>query len=102
MCFQIKTTSPDKYRVRPSMSNLGPGKSNSIEIHVQASAVGWPGQLVRDKFLVTAVTVDQEGMSHSQITEVMKVCFLSCLFPPAAVFVLFSGCFLPPIGRTAP
>ena len=70
--FKIKTTSPEKFRVRPSMANLPPNTSTSIEILVQASS-GSVGQLVRDKFLITAVSVDKEGMNYQQIADLMKV-----------------------------
>lgn len=30
--FQIKTTSPDKYRVRPSSGQINPGASVSVDI----------------------------------------------------------------------
>ena len=31
--YKIKTTSPEKYRVRPSTGQLGPGATASVEIH---------------------------------------------------------------------
>jgi hypothetical protein len=69
--YKIKTTSPDKYKVRPSMYNLPAGSSNQVEIQVQSPTAA--SSLVRDKFLITAVTVgDQEGLSASKIAEIMK------------------------------
>jgi hypothetical protein len=70
--YKIKTTSPDKYKVRPSMFNLAPGASNQVEIHVQSLQIGSAASLVRDKFLITAVTVDETGLSNSRIAELMK------------------------------
>lgn len=72
--FQIKTTSPEKYRVRPSMSLLKTG-ANTIEIHVQSAHMGSTVSLVRDKFLVTVVSLQnqEQAMSQSQIGDVMKV-----------------------------
>lgn len=71
VAFKIKTTSPEKFRVRPSMACLGPNGTLQIEIVVQAA--NNPSQLVRDKFLISASTVDHEGLSHAQISEIMKV-----------------------------
>lgn len=34
--YKVKTTSPDKFRVRPSIALLAPGGSCVVEIHVQA------------------------------------------------------------------
>lgn len=80
--MQVKTTAPDKYRVRPSMSSLAPGASLVVEIYVPFALVGSPESLIRDKFLITAISVENEHLSQSQITEIVKVtqakCFLSC------------------------
>ncbi len=71
--YKIKTTSPDRYKVRPSMYNLPAESSNQVEILVQSQSPGLAASLVRDKFLITAVTVDQEGLTTSRIAEIMKV-----------------------------
>ncbi len=74
VALKIKTTSPDKYRVRPSMACLAPGAPCAIEIYVQGDGqLGPTVSLVRDKFLITAVIVQQPNLNNQQIAEVMKV-----------------------------
>merc|ERR1719150_1426836 len=51
--YKIKTTSPEKYRVRPSTGSISPGQSVTVEIHVSGQKE--VASLNRDKFLVTAV-----------------------------------------------
>ena len=68
--YKIKTTSPDKYKVRPSMHCLGSGSSSTVEIMAQTTTAS---ALVRDKFLITAVAVEQDGVPPSKIAEIMKV-----------------------------
>ena len=82
--YKIKTTSPDKYKVRPSMYCLGAGSTNTVEIAAQSTTAS---ALVRDKFLITAVTVEQEGVPATKIAEIMKVGFV-CRN-------LFHACFHP-------
>ena len=36
---QVKTTSPEKYKVKPSISNLPAGGANTVEITVQSAHV---------------------------------------------------------------
>jgi len=67
--YKIKTTSPDKYKVRPSMYCLGAGSTNVVEIAAQSTTAA---ALVRDKFLITAVAVEQEGVPATKIAEIMK------------------------------
>ena len=70
--YKIKTTSPDKYKVRPSMYCLGAGSTNVVEIAAQSTTAA---ALVRDKFLITAVAVEQEGLPANKIAEIMKVLY---------------------------
>ena len=49
---------------------LGAGATNTVEIAAQSTTVS---ALVRDKFLITAVTVEQEGVPATKIAEIMKV-----------------------------
>ena len=37
--LQVKTTSPEKYKVKPSISNLPAGGANTVEITVQSAHV---------------------------------------------------------------
>ena len=69
----MKTTSPEKYKVRPSMYNLAPGASNVVEIVVQSHLAGVPPMsYLRDRFLLTVITVDQEGLTYEQIGAITK------------------------------
>lgn len=68
--FKIKTTSPEKYRVRPSSGVLQPGKSSGVEIHLTGQSP--PSSLVRDKFLVTAVYLEDPNISTAMLQELLK------------------------------
>jgi len=71
--YKIKTTSPEKYRVRPSTGSLSPGLAATVEIHVsggQATTV--PSSLVRDKFLITAVYLESIDLGQQQLADALK------------------------------
>jgi len=71
--YKIKTTSPEKYRVRPSTGSLSPGLAATVEIHVsggQATTV--PSSLVRDKFLITAVFLESSELAQQQLADALK------------------------------
>jgi len=70
--YKIKTTSPEKYRVRPSTGCLPPGQDATVEIHVSSSQAKEAGSLLRDKFLVTAVLLDREDLPPPQLAEALK------------------------------
>jgi len=93
--FKIKTTSPEKYRVRPSASYIKANGSCDVEIHVHQSQLNddQPGNnavaavsssiispevsasLMKDKFLVTAITLEEdadENPSQSKLNELLK------------------------------
>jgi len=70
VAYKIKTTSPDKYRVRPSAGVLSVGSVLNVTVHIQSGYSA--AQLVRDKFLVMACTVDSETMTNQQLSEVWK------------------------------
>jgi len=70
--YKIKTTSPEKYRVRPSTGSLGPGLSATVEIHVSGGQPTLPSSLVRDKFLITAVFLESIDLGQQQLTEALK------------------------------
>ena len=72
--FQIKTTSPDKYRVRPSAGVIAAGAGLNITVHIQSGYSA--SQLVRDKFLVMACVTDSETLTNHQLAEVWKVRFV--------------------------
>lgn len=70
--YKIKTTSPEKYRVRPSTGCLSPGQDATVEIHVSSSQAKEAGSLLRDKFLVTVVSLDREDIPAPQLAEALK------------------------------
>ena len=77
--YKIKTTSPEKYRVRPSTGSLGPGSQATIEIQVsggQGGAALTPASLVRDKFLITAIFLEEQtslqDLKPQQLAEALK------------------------------
>lgn len=67
----MKTTSPEKFRVRPSAGVLRPGETVSVTLTILP---GFQlGGLTRDKFLVMSMPVQQNEMSSSELTELWKV-----------------------------
>jgi len=68
--FKIKTTSPEKYRVKPSTGCLQVGAAATVEIHVSGGQTG-ATNLARDKFLISVVLLEQE-LAGQQLTEALK------------------------------
>jgi len=69
--YKIKTTSPEKYRVRPSTGSISPGQSVTVEIHVSGQKEQ-VASLSRDKFLVTAVLLDREDIPAAQLADALR------------------------------
>jgi len=67
VAFKLKTTSPDIFRVRPSTGCLSPGKSVKVDILVTQS-----DSLPREKFLISAVSVDKVLTSHQEVKAALK------------------------------
>ena len=71
--YKIKTTSPEKYRVKPSTGTLAPNSSATVEIHVSAGQGALtPASLVRDKFLITAIFLEEVDIKQQQLSEALK------------------------------
>lgn len=68
---QIKTTSPEKFRVRPSSGTLALGASVTIHVLLQPGYQLPP--LTRDKFLIMHLPVQSAGMSAAEIADLWKV-----------------------------
>lgn len=69
--FKIKTTSPDKFRVRPSAGALNPGITTTINVVLQQ---GYHlSSACKDKFLVMCSPIP-EGLEHTSqvINEIWK------------------------------
>ncbi|XP_025085499.1 motile sperm domain-containing protein 2-like isoform X2 [Pomacea canaliculata] len=54
IAFKIKTTSPEKYRVRPSTGVVKPGEAYEVYVYLQT---GFLSSVSKDKFLVMAMEV---------------------------------------------
>ncbi|XP_069671502.1 motile sperm domain-containing protein 2-like [Periplaneta americana] len=68
--YKIKTTSPEKFRVRPSTGTLVPSGSVTISVVLQPD-FQFPG-LSRDKFLVMNIPVDSADLTSQELTELWK------------------------------
>lgn len=66
--FKIRTTSPEKFRVRPSSGTLAPGASQTVLIVVQ------PGFHIRtvskDRFLVMSVQIPKADLTPKELADV--------------------------------
>lgn len=79
LSFKIKTTSPTKFRVRPSLGVLSPDESVVINV-VLLTGYESPG-LIRDKFLIMSVPIESRDMSTESLHDLWKVnctCLVSC------------------------
>jgi len=73
VAFKIKTTSPEKYRVRPSSGLLSPSQETSVSLYVPTGHSGGNSPVAgKDKFLITAVYVEEEDVSSSRLQEILK------------------------------
>lgn len=70
VAFKIKTTSPEKYRVRPSVGVLEAG--TQLEIGVTVSEQLTPAALVRDKFLVMGTSASSSELSSHEVSQLFK------------------------------
>ncbi|KAJ1523416.1 hypothetical protein ONE63_001280 [Megalurothrips usitatus] len=68
--YKIKTTSPEKYRVRPCFGVLNPGASVAVTVMVQSAFQ--MSALSRDKFLIMGMQVDSPDMSTQELTDLWK------------------------------
>ena len=66
VAFKVKTTAPEKYRVKPSFGCIESGGSKTVEVTVQ------PGYLMsaqKDRFLVMSVPLEEEPKSHDDLVD---------------------------------
>uniref|UniRef100_A0A0A9YC83 Motile sperm domain-containing protein 2 n=2 Tax=Lygus hesperus TaxID=30085 RepID=A0A0A9YC83_LYGHE len=68
--FKVKTTSPEKFRVRPYCGALGTGAS--VNINVLLLSDYKPASIIQDKFLVMTLPLDTDNPSNNQINEAWK------------------------------
>lgn len=68
--FKIRTTSPEKFRVRPSSGTLAAGDSQTVTIVVQT---GFQLRTVtKDRFLVMSVQIPKTTMTQQELAEVWQ------------------------------
>ncbi|XP_039599525.1 motile sperm domain-containing protein 2 [Polypterus senegalus] len=69
VAFKVRTTAPDKYRVKPSNSSCDPGASLDIVVSLHGGSQASP----QDRFLVMAAEMDQNsGTSTSDLAQFWK------------------------------
>ena len=74
--LQIKTTSPDKYRVRPSLSHIRAGETADVEIHLHPSQV---------KFYLRHLNICNKRQKFVKWRHLMFHWFQLCVEPGAAL-----------------
>lgn len=68
--YKVKTTAPDKFRVRPSSGTLSPSNSATINVIIQK---GQALPINKDKFLVMCMSLpDGESLTNEEITNLWK------------------------------
>ncbi|XP_013405632.1 motile sperm domain-containing protein 2 [Lingula anatina] len=70
VAFKVKTTSPEKYRVRPSAGVINPGSCVEVNVYLLP---GFHQTINRDKFLVMAMENQENVSSASDIHEMWKM-----------------------------
>lgn len=70
LTYKIKTTSPEKFRVRPSCGILNPNAVASVNVLLQAGIQ--PTSIIRDKFLIMSFLLDDGTSLTADITELWK------------------------------
>lgn len=68
--YKIKTTSPEKFRVRPSTGTLVPAASVTINVVLQPDFQS--PALTRDKFLIMNLPVSSADMTTQELAELWK------------------------------
>lgn len=70
LAIKIKTTSPEKYRVKPSVGVLE--AEGQLEVGVTVGEQLAPSALVRDKFLVMATPAPSTDISSQEVSQLFK------------------------------
>ncbi|KAH1002437.1 hypothetical protein HUJ04_008524 [Dendroctonus ponderosae] len=70
--FKLKTTSPEKFRVKPSTGCLKPGGKETVTVTVMP---GYQlGAMSKDKFLLMSTALEEKQAEGLDLTEFWKVC----------------------------
>lgn len=67
VAFKVKTTSPDKFRVRPSVGMVGPGETVTVEL----ALTKYVESISKDKFLILSVPTPH-NVEHLNVFEMWK------------------------------
>ena len=67
--MQIKTTTPDRYKVRPNAGPINPGASINVTITLLS---GDKDSVPRDKFLIISTELNEVLRTPSELTEFWK------------------------------
>jgi len=70
VAFKVKTTSPEKYRVRPSSGIIRP--HCQCEVIVQLQSLYKTTSLSRDKFLVMAISVETSVLTNQELSDIWR------------------------------
>lgn len=70
--IQIRTTSPEKFRIRPSTDILGPGSSTNVCIVLQAVQNASLEQH-KDKFLIMCMELNDRNATPQELIDLWKV-----------------------------
>ncbi|KAI4471658.1 motile sperm domain-containing protein 2 [Holotrichia oblita] len=68
--YKMKTTSPEKFRVKPSAGCLAPGEKTTVSVTL-LQGFQLRG-LSKDKFLLMSMPIDTTELSHQQLTDLWK------------------------------
>lgn len=69
---QIRTTSPEKFRIRPSTDILGPGSSTNVCIVLQ-SVQSASLEQHKDKFLIMCMELNDRNATPQELIDLWKV-----------------------------
>uniref|UniRef100_A0A2P2I585 Motile sperm domain-containing protein 2-like n=1 Tax=Hirondellea gigas TaxID=1518452 RepID=A0A2P2I585_9CRUS len=70
--FKVKTTSPEKFRVRPSVGALNSGGSATVTVGLGEQGTISHSLLVREKFLVMTIAATSDTVNPQDITAAFK------------------------------
>lgn len=70
--LKVKTTSPEKFRVRPSCGMLSAEDKVTISVVLLTGYTG--ANILRDKFLVMNIPLEHTDYSAGDLTEAWRVC----------------------------
>ncbi|XP_052828219.1 motile sperm domain-containing protein 2 [Octopus bimaculoides] len=69
IAYKVKTTSPEKFRVRPSGGVVRPGSPVTVNVHIQP---GFENKIQSDKFLVRAMEVTDESKDVAELWKTVQ------------------------------